>query len=151
MRLSASVQHYAALSLLAATLTGCGGCEPPPPPPAPPPVQGVAPERPAAAPAQTKAAPAGDQHACGILVFTNVDNGPAPLQAQLTAEGDCTIGTARIQWDFGDGSPAATGESVVHTFEKAGTYSVRGRITSDALAGVEDSDDVEIVVTAPQG
>jgi len=149
MRKTHRARNLAVVAIAAASLTGCGGCEEPPPPPAPPPVQGVLPEQ--AAPAKPNPPPVPDQHACGVLVFTNVDGGAAPLQAQLTAEGDCTKGTAKVEWDFGDGSPAATGPNVVHTFEKPGTFTVRGKITSDELPGIEDSDTVEIVVTAPQG
>lgn len=137
---------------LLALLQGCGGCggtANPPPQSPPKPVQGNAPKAqvPAAAPpVQGQEA----KDACALLVFSSVDGGPAPLSAQLTAEGDCTKGTARFEWDFGDGSPKATGDAVVHTFEKAGTYTVKGRITSDELPGLEDVDDTEIVVTSPQ-
>lgn len=148
MRPTRSLAQFAALAILASGLTGCGGCEGPPPP-APPPVQGVVPAPPA--PAAAQGTPLPDQHVCAVLVFTNVDGGEAPLQAELTAEGDCTKGTARVEWNFGDGSPPATGTSLVHTFEKPGTYKVVGKITSDELPGLEDNDDVEIVVTAPKG
>lgn len=137
---------------LLALLQGCGGCGGTASPPAqspPKPVQGNAPQAqaPAAAP-PVQAEEAKD--ACALLIFSSVEGGPAPLSVQLTAEGDCTQGTARFEWDFGDGSPKATGDAVVHTFEKPGTYTVKGRITSSDLPGLEDVDDTEILVTSPQ-
>lgn len=133
--------------LAAAALHGCSGCQespPPPPPPTPAPVQGIAP-----APAATAAVQAAEpQDICALLIFANTESGPAPFSAQFTAEGDCTDGQARFDWDFGDGSPGATGETVVHTFEKPGRYTVKARITSDKLPGVEDEDELEIEVEA---
>jgi len=130
---------------------GCGGCSGPgkAPEPPPKPVQGNAPQ--AAAPAAVATVPVAEmKDACALLVFSSVETGAAPLNTQLTAEGDCTKGTARFEWDFGDGTPGATGDTVVHTFEKPGTFTVKGKITSDELPGAEDVDTVEILVTAPQ-
>ena len=142
--------HLAVVAVLAVALQGCGGCSETPPEAPPKPVRGNAPETRAAAP-QPVLTPQEPKEICAVLVFSNVEGGPAPLSVQLTSEGDCTSGQARVEWDFADGSPGATGETVVHTFEKPGTYTVKGKITSDELPGVEDFDDVEIVVTAPQG
>lgn len=127
-------------------LQGCGGCTDTPPEAPPAPVQGHLPpvaEEKAAAPA------AEDQHLCALLIFSDVEEGPAPLRVQLTAEGDCTAGTAKFAWDFGDDSPPATGPNVVHTFEKPGTYVVRATISSDELPGMDDTDEWEIIVTEP--
>jgi chitodextrinase len=140
------------IALLLAVLlaaVACSGCQektPPPPPPTPAPVKGHLPE-PAVTVPPAAAAEARDM--CALLIFSNIEEGAAPLAVQFTAEGDCTSGTAKFTWDFGDGSPGATGETVVHTFEKAGTYKVKGRVTSDEIAGIEDVDEVEIIITAP--
>lgn len=139
------------LALLGSFASGCGGCQGTAPEAPPKAVRGNPPQ--AAAPAAgepAQPAPAAKE-ACAVLVFTNVDAGPAPLSAQLTAEGDCTSGTVKFTWEFGDGSPNATGDTVVHTFEKPGNYTVKGTATSDALPGVSDSDTVDIVVAAPRG
>ncbi len=147
MRRTSASSRFAVLAPLLCTLAGCGGCqESPPPPPPPAAVQGILPTvpKPVAAGATIPS-----QRVCAVLVFANPEEGPAPLQTQLTAEGDCTDGEARVSWDFGDGTPPATGMAVIHTYEKAGTYTARGKITSDALPGVEDSDEIEVLVTAP--
>lgn len=86
-----------------------------------------------------------------MLAFANREGGAAPLEVQFSAEGDCTDGTARFDWDFGDGSPATTGAQPIHTFEKPGTFKVKVKVTSDAIPGAEDSDEVDLVVTAPEG
>jgi hypothetical protein len=149
MSSSNPIARLACVLALASSLAGCGGCQDKAPEAPPKPVQGNVPpaQAPAAAPVPAQEA----KEICAVLIFANVDTGSAPLSAQLTAEGDCTSGTARFDWDFGDGSPGATGETVVHTFEKPGNYTVTGKISSDALPGAVDSDTVDIVVTAPQG
>lgn len=141
---------FGVLALLGTFVSGCGGCQGTPPEAPPKAVRGNAPQAAPPAPEQAAQPPPQLKETCALLVFTNVDGGPAPLSAQLTAEGDCTSGTVKFTWDFGDGSPNATGDTVVHTFEKPGNYTVKGTATSDALPGVSDSDTVDIVVTAPK-
>jgi hypothetical protein len=133
------------LSALAA-LHGCESCQQPQTEAPPKAVSGNPLQPPSAAQEET-AIPA--KEACAVLVFVNEESGPAPYTAQLTAEGDCTSGNANVDWDFGDGSPRTTGKTVVHTFEKPGSFTVTGKITSDELPGVEDSDTVDVTVTAP--
>jgi len=131
---------------VAVAFQGCGGCHDRTPEAPPKPVQGNARKAPVRKEPAEVPPP---KDACAVLIFTDIDDGTAPLSTQLTAEGDCTQGTAKIEWDFGDGSPKATGENIIHTFEKPGTYMVKAKITSDEMPGVEDSDDLEIVVNAP--
>jgi hypothetical protein len=149
MRDSARLALLSSITLLASLIYGCGGCQQPPAEAPPKPVSGNAPKPRAAQPP----APVGEaKDICAVLVFSNDAEGAAPLTVQFTAEGDCTQGTAKVAWDFGDGSPPATGETVVHTFDKPGNYTVKGTITSDALPGVVDADTTDIVVSAaPQG
>jgi hypothetical protein len=138
-------KQLAVAALVAVWANGCGGCQDAPVEP-PPPVKGVLPK-----PQEAPRRAIEPKEICAVLVFSNPESGPAPLAVHLTAEGDCTSGTARVQWDFGDGSPGATGETVIHTFEKPGTYKVIGKMTSDALPGIEDSDDIDVEVLAPRG
>lgn len=59
--------------------------------------------------------------------------GTAPLEVSFKAVGP---ETAQFEWDFGDGSPAATGPAAQHVFERQGSFPVR-MITH--LAGRPDS------------
>ena len=97
---------------------------------------------------QTPPAP---KPACGVFAFADVEAGPAPLKVLLTAEGDCTEGEVSFLWDFGDGSPPVSETTAVHTYEKPGNYKARVHIESTTNPKLEDTDDVDIVVTPPQG
>jgi len=137
------ISSLAALALL----DGCESCQQPATEPPPKAVSGNPLQRPMPAVRGTERAEA--KETCAVLVFVAEESGAAPFTAQFTAEGDCTSGTANVEWDFGDGSPHTTGKTVVHTFEKPGTFTVTGKITSDALPGVEDNDTVDVNVTVP--
>ena len=55
------------------------------------------------------------------------DSGPAPLTVNFSSEGseDADGDTLTYTWDFDDGTPAVTGPNPTHTFQNAGTYTVR--------------------------
>lgn len=129
------------LTFLAALLAGCGSCQGPELAPRAP-VEGrlPVPRR----PPQRPATPA--RQACAVLGFPSADDGAAPLEIQLEAQGDCTEGDAVFSWEFGDGTPPVTGGLVVHTFEKPGTYKVKVTATSTVNPKLRDMDEFEIVV-----
>lgn len=59
--------------------------------------------------------------------------GAAPLEVVFTSTS--TAGLNDILswvWDFGDGSPSASGQAVTHTYENAGVYNVTLTITTEA-------------------
>ena len=58
--------------------------------------------------------------------------GDAPLTVTFSSAGSSPgTGTGlTYEWDFGDGSPAATGPSVTHTYESVGTFTARLTMTS---------------------
>jgi PKD repeat protein len=54
---------------------------------------------------------------------------------------------ASYSWDFGDGSPAATGATAQRTYAAAGTYTVTLTVTDDE--GATDTETAQVTVTAP--
>ena len=81
------------VAAIIALVQGCGGCggsgTPPEPPPKP--VKGNIPPTQAAPPPAAMAPDEEIKDACALLVFANVEEGPAPLVTQLTAEGDMRL------------------------------------------------------------
>ena len=73
-----------------------------------------------------------------ITIQATPPAGLAPLEVTLTAvdgNGDALTGLpagSTFAWSFGDGSPAAAGQSVAHTYAAVGSYSVAVTLT---LAG----------------
>ncbi len=51
--------------------------------------------------------------------------GPAPLPVEFTMTETNAKGPVKYEWDFGDGSPRATGKDQKHTYDKPGTFVVR--------------------------
>lgn len=62
-----------------------------------------------------------------------------------TAAGGATV--ASYQWDFGDGSPRATGVNASHTYAAAGTYTVSLTVTDSR--GAMNTVTAPVAVTAP--
>jgi PKD domain len=52
-----------------------------------------------------------------------------------------------IKWNFGDGTPVVTGQSVTHQFTKAGDFNVI--VTGKDSGGLNDSKGVTVTVSAP--
>lgn len=48
------------------------------------------------------------------------------------------------QWDFGDGSPLASGQNVTHTYKMAGTY--RAHLTAAGRTGLGQSQQVPVII-----
>ena len=130
--------------ILTAAAAGCSGCQERELLPRAP-VEGKLP----LAPGLIKR-PATPAHpACAVLAFPSADRGPAPLLIQMEAQGDCSEGEVIFSWDFGDGTPPATGALLNHTFEKPGSYHVKVTATSSVNKKLQDSDDFKVVVQKP--
>jgi PKD repeat protein len=74
--------------------------------------------------------------------------GDAPLTVTFDASGSSDPNPGDVltyTWDFDDGSPAAAGETVQHTFSEGGTYNVT--LTADDGRGGIDTDTVQIRAT----
>jgi PKD repeat protein len=80
----------------------------------------------------------------------DVTSGIAPLPVAFSGassiDSDGTI--AGYEWDFGDGSPVATGVDVNHTFTAVGTFTVTLTVTDDD--GAQDSTTLTIETVANQ-
>ena len=76
-------------------------------------------------------------------------SGPVPLTATLAGSGssDPNGDTLSYSWNFGDGTPAASGVSVTHTYNNAGSYTATLTV-SDGRGGI-DSATVNIAVGSP--
>ncbi|MAT83928.1 MAG: hypothetical protein CMD39_06530, partial [Gammaproteobacteria bacterium] len=106
-------------ALLTLLLTGCGGgggggSSPPPQPPAPPPPP-----------------PANEAPRASFTVLNG--DGLAPLTVTFDAgtSTDTDGSIVRYDWDFGDGGPTASGETVTRTFEDTGFFTVTLEIADD--------------------
>ena len=77
-------------------------------------------------------------------------SGPAPLAVLFTAAGSDPDGDVlTYAWDFGDGSPVATGRRARHTYAASGTYTAK--VTVKDLAGATSTATVPVVVGNPGG
>src|SRR5215204_1163463 len=70
---------------------------------------------------------------------------PATFEFQANLTGG--TGPYTISWDFGDGSEESDEQTVLHTFEEAGTYNVV--VTGTDENGQEASDNLEITINEP--
>jgi cytochrome c len=67
---------------------------------------------------------------------------------RFTANGsDPDGGPLRYSYDFGDGSPSATGRRATHTYAQPGTYTAR--VTATDRDGAAASAQLEITVNPP--
>ena len=72
-------------------------------------------------------------------------SGAAPLAVAFTADPPPNVSGPVYTWEFGDGSAAASGQSVSHTFAKPGVYKVLLKVTT--TAGDLGEDELRIKVT----
>jgi PKD repeat protein len=70
---------------------------------------------------------------------------PLAFDASASVEGDSEI--ASYAWDFGDGSPEATGVDTVHTYGTSGTYTVT--LTVGDTGGQINEDSLTIIINRP--
>jgi PKD repeat protein len=78
------------------------------------------------------------------------ENGTAPLETELSAEGTDPDGDSlTYEWDFGDGSAKGSGIKLKHTYSRVGTYTAT--VTASDGHGGTATDTVSIVVGNPAG
>jgi len=82
------------------------------------------------------------------VIFASPVSGNPPLTVSFDGRSsfDSNSGTLEYRWSFGDGSPAATGATVVHTFSQPRTFTVVLRVTN-LSTGLFDETSVDIEVT----
>jgi PKD repeat protein len=91
-----------------------------------------------------------EEESTELLTVGIISNGtesvaPATFEFQTNLTGG--TGPYTISWDFGDGSEESDEQTVLHTFEEAGTYNVV--VTGTDENGQEASDNLEITVNEP--
>src|SRR5215211_6999383 len=91
-----------------------------------------------------------EEESTELLTVGIISNGtesvvPATFEFQANLTGG--TGPYTISWDFGDGSEESDEQTVLHTFEEAGTYNVV--VTGTDENGQEASDNLEITVNEP--
>jgi PKD repeat protein len=84
-------------------------------------------------------------------ITSNATEGTAP--ATFEFEANVTGGTEPYTygWDFGDGSEGSDEQTVVHTFDEAGTYNVVATVTDSSGQTVSDSIEITVEESAPEG
>ena len=82
-----------------------------------------------------------------VGIISNGTEGIVPATFEFQANLTGGTGPYTISWDFGDGSEESDEQTVLHTFEEAGTYNVV--VTGTDENGQEASDNLEITVNEP--
>ena len=76
---------------------------------------------------------------------TATPKSPAVLADTTFTAAATGTGTVTYSWDFGDGTPAATGATVVHDFSASGTFTVN--LTVSDSSGATQTSSVSVAVT----
>ena len=84
-------------------------------------------------------------------ITSNATEGTAP--ATFEFETNVTGGTEPYTygWDFGDGTEGSDEQTVVHTYDEAGTYNVVATVTDSSGQTVSDSIEITVEESAPEG
>lgn len=84
-------------------------------------------------------------------ITSNATEGTAP--ATFEFEANVTGGTEPYTygWDFGDGTEGSDEQTVVHTYDEAGTYNVVATVTDSSGQTVSDSIEITVEESAPEG
>jgi PKD repeat protein len=82
-----------------------------------------------------------------VGIISNGTEGIAPATFELGANITGGTGPYTISWAFGDDSEESDEQTVLHTFEEAGTYNIVVTVTDEN--GQEASDNLEITVNEP--
>jgi PKD repeat protein len=81
------------------------------------------------------------------VISSSATTGVAPLTVSFSGAGS-TGTVASYEWNFGDGSPIATGVSASHSYTVAGSYSATLKVTNSA--GFTDTRAIAVTATSPQ-
>ena len=77
------------------------------------------------------------------FTFTSADNGHVDFNADTSSDDGMIV---EYTWDFGDGSPAATGVTVSHTYSSTGSYLATLTVTDDADLTATTSAEINVTV-----
>jgi len=82
-----------------------------------------------------------------LIIFSEATptKGAAPLTVAFSADPPPSAPDAAYAWQFGDGSAAASGQRVSHTFSKPGVYKVLLKVSN--ASGLLGEDELRIKVT----
>ena len=82
-----------------------------------------------------------------VRVSATPQSGPAPLQVAFRGDSTDPAGQGlTYRWEFGDGSAPGSGQTVSHTYERAGYYLARVTVTD--AAGEQSSAAIQISVAS---
>jgi PKD repeat protein len=79
-----------------------------------------------------------------VDITADVQSGTAPLDVEFVANARGAEAPLSYDWDFGDGSANAEGESVTHTYDSAGDFTATVTVTD--ANGESNSDTIDIAV-----
>ena len=90
-------------------------------------------------------------HTLQVIVDADPDEGTAPLTVHFSAEVQEGFAAEdpKFKWNFGDGSPAVSGENPTHVYTKPGRYRVVATAT-DATKRRGESKTLRIEVREPE-
>jgi hypothetical protein len=85
-----------------------------------------------------------DDGDCIVIGDATPDYGSPPLTVEFSAEAECSSGEPTYKWDFGDGSPPASGANVAHTYTSTGDFVAV--ITVTGPDGSKSDDEIDVTV-----
>jgi PKD domain-containing protein len=94
-------------------------------------------------------APPGDELPPDELIIWaegDPDEGAPPLTVKFTVDPIDDLNNPTWSWDFGDKSPESKEQNPTHTYERAGSYTARVKVTD--ASGSSGTDEVKIDVEA---
>ena len=85
------------------------------------------------------------------VMSANPNSGAAPLVTSFSASGssDPDGDPISFRWDFGDGSPVASGINVSHTYDTPGTYTTRLTVTDSRGASANATRSISVSADLP--
>ena len=84
-----------------------------------------------------------------VDITTDIQAGTAPLDVEFAANARGGATPLSYDWDFGDGSSGATGETVTHTYDSAGDFTAQVTVTDTEGNTGTDTVDISVEETFP--